>query len=161
MKKIDKLTVTTPSEREIRVERRFDAPRELLFDAHTKPELIKRWLLGPGDWSMPVCRVDLRVGGRFRYVWSHPDKPDMGMGGVFLEINPPERIVHSEAFDDPWYPGECVVTTTFLEKDGRTTLTMTMSYETKEARDVALNSPMEGGIAAGYARLDHVLASLR
>ena len=95
------LKVTTPSEREIVMTRVFDAPRQLLFEAHTKPDLVKRWLLGPPGWSMPVCEIDLRVGGKFRYVWRRDnDGTQMGMGGVYREIEAPERIVNTEKFDE-------------------------------------------------------------
>jgi uncharacterized protein YndB with AHSA1/START domain len=101
------LRVTTPSEREIVMTRVFDAPRHLVFDAHTRPELLQRWLLGPPGWSMPVCEIDLRVGGKYRYVWRHDrDGTKMGMGGVYREIASPERVVSTERFDEAWYPGE-------------------------------------------------------
>src|SRR5207247_8670465 len=106
MKRAATLQLTTPSDREIAMTRVFDAPRKLVFDAHTKPELVKRWLLGPPGWSMPVCEIDLRVGGRFRYVWRRDnDGTQMGMGGVYREIVAPERIVNTEKFDEAWYPG--------------------------------------------------------
>jgi uncharacterized protein YndB with AHSA1/START domain len=113
--------VSTPGDREVVVTRVFDAPRELVFDAFTKPELVKRWLLGPPGISMPVCDIDLRVGGRFRYVWRLPNGNDMGMGGVFREIVRPERLVHTELFDEDWTGGETLTTTTFAEKRGKTT----------------------------------------
>jgi uncharacterized protein YndB with AHSA1/START domain len=155
------LKVTTPTEREIVMTRVFDAPRELVFDAHTKPELVKRWLLGPDGWSMPVCEIDLRVGGKYRYVWRRDrDGTEMGMGGIFREIVPPERIVATEKFDESWYPGEAVDTTVLTEQDGRTTLTLTVLYESRAARDAVLKSPMESGMVAGYDRLERLLASL-
>src|SRR3989454_4488921 len=101
-----KLQITTPSDREIAMTRVFDAPRSLVFDAFTKPELVKQWLLGPPGWSMPVCEIDLRVGGTYRYVWRHANGNEMGMGGVYREIVAPERIVATQKFDEPWYPGE-------------------------------------------------------
>src|SRR2546430_2321535 len=88
------LKLTTPGERDIVMTRVFDAPCQLVFDAHTKPELVKRWLLGPPGWSMPVCEIDLRVGGKYRFVWRHDrNGTEMGMGGVYREIKAPERIV--------------------------------------------------------------------
>src|SRR5262245_49332205 len=96
------LQVTTPTEREIVMTRVFNASRGLVFDALTKPELIRRWLLGPDGWSMPVCEVDLRVGGSLRYVWRNAAGQEMGMRGVFREIVRPARLVHTEVFDDPW-----------------------------------------------------------
>ncbi|MCE9598236.1 MAG: SRPBCC domain-containing protein [Spirochaetia bacterium] len=103
---IEPLTMTTPSDREIAWTRKLDAPRDLVFETLTKPELLRRWLLGPDGWTMPVCEVDLRVGGKFRYVWQHKERGEMGMQGVYKEIVRPEKLVHTEVFDDPWYPGE-------------------------------------------------------
>lgn len=159
MRSIGKLSISTPSEREIRVEREFNAPRELVFDAHTRPELVKRWLLGPGDWTMPVCDIDLRVGGAYRYLWRHPEKGDMGMSGTFREIDPPVRLVVVERFDEEWYPGDCVNTIEFVAVNGKTRMVLTMRFESAAARDIALNSPMDLGMEAGYERLDGLLAS--
>src|SRR5687768_6077484 len=100
------LQITGQGEREIVITRSFDAPRGLVFDAFTKPELVKQWLLGPDGWSMPVCEIDLKVGGAYRYVWRRDaDGSEMGMGGVYREIVPNERIVATEKFDQAWYPG--------------------------------------------------------
>jgi uncharacterized protein YndB with AHSA1/START domain len=150
--------VTTPSDREIEIARDFHAPRELVFDAFTKPEYVRRWLLGPGGWTMPVCEIDLRVGGVYRYVWRKQGVPDMGMGGVFLEVVAPSRLVATERFDDSWYPGEAVNTTVFANApDGITRVTITVLYESRQARDTAYRSGMELGLAAGYSRLEGVL----
>jgi len=155
------LEITTPTEREIAMTRVFDAPRHLVFDAWTRPELLKRWLLGPPGWSMVVCEIDLRAGGSYRYVWRHErDGKDMGMGGEYREVVPPERLVATERFDDPWYPGEAVGTMTFAEESGRTTITQTLLYETREARDGVLKSGMERGVEASYDRLAEYLASV-
>jgi uncharacterized protein YndB with AHSA1/START domain len=155
------LTLTTRGDREIVMTRVFDAPRTLVFDAWTKPELLKRWLHGPEGWSLPVCEIDLRVGGSFRYLWRHSDGDEMGMRGVYREIVAPERIVATEKFDEPWYPGEAVGTIVFEERDGQTTLTQTLLYESRAARDGVLKSPMEGGVAQSYDRLAQLLASMR
>ena len=156
-----KLQVTTPSDREIAMTREFDAPRRLVYDALTKPELVKRWLGVFGKHTMSVCEIDLRVGGKYRYVWSTPNQPDMGMGGVYQEIVPQQRIVSTEKFDEAWYPGEALDTITLVEKDGRTTMTTTVEYESKEARDGVLKSGMSSGVAASYDTLDGVLNTLR
>lgn len=153
------LKVTTPSDREIALTRVFDAPRRLVFEAFTTPALLKRWLGVHGDWSLAVCEIDLRVGGRYRYVWRRPDGTEMGMGGVYREIVKPERIVATEKFDQSWYPGEAVGTILLLEHDGRTTLTETIRYESRDARDAVLRSPMEQGVAAGFDKLADLLAS--
>jgi uncharacterized protein YndB with AHSA1/START domain len=157
--------ISTPSDREIVVERDFNAPRPLVFDAFTKPELVKRWLLGPEGWSMPVCEIDLRVGGAYRYVWRKESAKEsageeMGMGGVFREIVQPRKLVATEKFDDSWYPGEAVDTTVFEERSGITKVKLTVLYESNEARDTATRSGMEHGMVAGYNRLEQVLASL-
>jgi uncharacterized protein YndB with AHSA1/START domain len=160
MKSAGTLQLTAPGEREIVMTRGFEAPRQLVFDAHTKPELIKRWLLGPPGWSMPVCEIDLRVGGKYRYVWRHDrNGNEMGMGGLYREIVAPERIVNTERFDEAWYPGEALNTLVLVEKGGRTTLTQTVRYESREARDAVLKSGMESGVAASYERLADLLAS--
>ncbi|HYT99726.1 MAG TPA: SRPBCC family protein [Gemmatimonadales bacterium] len=154
------LKVTTPSDREIAMTRVFDAPRTLVFDAHTKPDLVRLWLLGPPGWSMPVCEMDVRVGGTYRWVWRHDrDGTTMGMGGVYREIVKPERLVTTERFDEAWYPGEALNTLVLVEQGGRTTLTQTMRYESQEARDAVLKSGMEKGVAASYDRLADLLAS--
>ena len=155
------LQVTTPSEREITMTRVFDAPRSLVFDAWTKPELLKRWLGVRGGWSMAVCEVDLKVGGRFRFVWRKgSDGPEMGMGGVYREIVRPERLVNTESFDDPWYAGEALDTMVLVEQGGRTTVTTTVRYESQEVRDAVLRSGMERGIAESYDKLAEYLASI-
>ena len=155
------LKLTTPSDREIAMTRVFDAPRQFVFDAHTKPELVKRWLLGPPGWTMPVCEIDLRVGGKYRWVWrSDNDGSTMGIGGVYREIVAPERIVTTERFDEAWYPGEGLNTLVLIEKGARTALTQTMRYESKAARDAVLKSGMEKGVEASYDRLAELLASM-
>lgn len=154
------LKITTSGDRELVMTREFDAPRTLVYDAHTKPELVRRWLLGPDGWSMPICEMDVRVGGKYRWVWRHDTNgTDMGMGGVYREVKAPERLVASERFDEAWYPGESLNTLVLVEKSGRTTLTQTMRYESKDARDAVVKSGMEKGVTASYDRLDDVLAS--
>ena len=152
------LQITTPSDREIAMTRVFNAPRNLVFDALTKPELVKKWLLGPPGWTMPVCEIDLRVGGHYRYVWQRESNgKEMGMGGVYREIVPQERLVSTELFDEAWYAGESLITTTLVEQGGRTTMTTTMLYVSQEVRDGVLKSGMESGVAASYDRLAELL----
>ena len=154
------LKIAAHGDREIVMTRVFDAPRNLVFDAFTKPELVKRWLLGPPGWTMPVCEIDLKVGGAYRYVWRRDaDGTSMGMGGVYREIVAPERLVHTERFDESSYPGESLITTVLVEQGGSTTVTATMLYESREARDGVLKSNMESGVAASYDRLAELLAS--
>src|SRR6266705_3577454 len=160
MKSTGNLKLTTQGDREIVMTRALDAPRRLVFDAFTKPELVKQWLLGPPGWSMPICEIDLRVGGAYRYVWRRDsDGSEMGMGGVYREIMAPERLVTTERFDEAWYPGEAVGTLVLVEQGGRTTVTQTMRYESREARDAVLQSGMEKGVAASYDRLADLLAA--
>ena len=160
MKSAATLQLTAPGEREIVMTRVLDAPRQLVFDAFTKPELLKQWLLGPPGWSMPLCEIDLRVGGKYRYVWRQDsDGTEMGMGGVYREIVVPERLVTTERFDEAWYPGEAVGTLVLVEQRGRTTVTQTMRYESREARDAVIKSGMESGVKASYDRLDDLLAA--
>jgi uncharacterized protein YndB with AHSA1/START domain len=154
------LKVTTPTEREIVMTRVFDAPRTLVFDAFTRPDLVKRWLLGPPAWSMPVCEIDLRVGGTYRYVWRHDrNGTEMGMGGVYREIVAPERLVSTERFDEAWYPGEGVGTLVLMEQGGRTTVTHMMLYASRDARDAVIKSGMEKGVTASYDRLADLVAA--
>ena len=153
------LKITTQGDRELVMTREFDAPRKLVYDAHTKPELVKRWLLGPDGWSMPICEMDVRVGGKYRWVWrNNTDAKEMGMGGTYREVKAPERLVATERFDEAWYPGEALNTLVLVEKAGRTTLTQTNQYESREARDAVIKSAMKG-LVASYDRLDEVLAA--
>lgn len=152
--------VTAPTDREIEIARDFHAPRQLVFDAFTKPELVRQWLLGPEGWTMPVCEIDLRVGGAYRYEWRKKGVKDMGMGGEFREIDPPARIVATEKFDESWYPGEALNTTVFVEDRAITRTKITVLYESREARDTAMRSGMEQGMAAGYNRLEQLLLAM-
>jgi uncharacterized protein YndB with AHSA1/START domain len=152
-------TVTTPSDTEIRLTRLFDAPRHLVFEAMSKPEHIKRWWGNLGDgYSVPVCEVDLRVGGKWRFVNRHP-KGDAEFYGVYREIAPPERVVFTEifaAFPDT----ESVVTAVLTEEHGKTRLHATSKYPSKEVRDMVLSTGMEKGAALSYDRLDEVAMGL-
>ena len=155
------LKVTANGDREVVVTRSFDAPRKLVWDAYTKPAILKRWL-GVGfipDVTFAVCEVDLRVGGKYRYVWRGPNF-EMGMGGEFLEVKAPERLVSTEKYDQSWYPGEGVGTVVLTEKGGVTTLTMTLRYDSKEARDAVMKSGMDQGMSAGFDNLEKLLPTL-
>lgn len=154
------LEVTTPSDRELQMTRVFNAPRSLVFDALTRPELLRRWFVGPPGWSLTTCELDPKVGGRYRYAWSKDDGTAMGLEGVFLEFTPPEKLVATEKFDESWYPGEAVATTALAEADGKTTLTLTVCYASKEALDAVLATPAAEGVAFTYDKLDEFLATL-
>jgi uncharacterized protein YndB with AHSA1/START domain len=152
------LKVVAQGDRQIIMTRVFDAPRALVFEALTTPELVRQWF-GPHGWSLPVCEIDLRVGGAWRYVGTTGSGRTMGMGGTYREIDPPGRLVHLEKFDD--YPGEAVVETVLTETDGRTTAVFTITSSSPEARDAVIASGMEHGAAETYDRLADVLATMQ
>jgi uncharacterized protein YndB with AHSA1/START domain len=157
MKDAGKLKVMAQSEREIVMTRDFDAPRRLVFDALTKPELLKRWHGVFAGRELAVCEVDLKVGGTYRYVWRQSsDGSQVGVRGVYRVIVPQERLVYTEVFDEAWYPGEALITTTLAEQGGRSTLTVTLRYESREARDAVLKNA-ERGFAASYNKLAELL----
>ena len=160
MNRMGTMQLATPTDREIVITRIFDAPRQLVFDAHTKPELLKRWLNGAPGWTLAICEVDLKVGGAYRYVWRGPNGEEMGMGGIHREVVPPERIVNTQLFDQDWTGGEVIGTLVFTESHGQTTLTNTLVYSSKETRDAVLKTPMDKGMSIGYDELEALLASL-
>lgn len=154
----DTVTITTPTERDVVMTRTFDAPRHLVFDAFTKPELLKQWY-GQEGWAMIVCDVDLRVGGGWRFVSRRPNGKTVGQFGVYREIVPGERLVYSERWED-WDPGETIVTIAFAEHKGRTTFTETIRFPSKEVRDIVMKSGVnEGTATAMFDRLAAALAS--
>jgi len=153
------LEVTTPSDRELRWSRAFDAPCARLFEALTTPALVRRWLLGPPGWAMEFCAIDLRPGGAYRYVWRRErDGKEMAMGGVFEQVAAPERFVATETFEEAWYRGHALVTMQLDDHARRTTLTQTMAYDSADTRDGVLRSGWEDGVRASYDRLDAILA---
>ena len=158
VKENEKLQVTTPTERELVMSRVFDAPRSLVFDALTKPELLKRWY-GPRGWSLTVCEIDLRVGGAWRFVSRRPDGKEIGQLGIYKEIARPERIVNTESWED-WNPGELLVTTVLLEHDGKTTFTSTSLFPSQEVRDMLIKAGMTSGAAETFDKLEECLTSL-
>ena len=161
---IEKAQVTLPSDREVRVTRSFKAPRALVYRAYTEPELVQRWLLGPPGWAMPVCEMEVKVGGRFRWRWrSEEDGKEFGFSGTFREVEPASKIVHTEAYDagtvGDAYPGpEAIVTVTFLEDGGITTVTTLIDFGSKEARDAAVSTGMTDGMEQSYQMLDRLLS---
>lgn len=154
---MNKLHVETAGDREIIMRRAFDAPRHLVWEAYTNPELLKRWLLGPPDWSMIVCEVDLRVGGKFRFVWRKTGGTEMGMGGEYREVVAPERITQTELFDQDWTDGEAISRLVLTEENGGTVATTTVTYVSKETRDAVLQSGMADGVGISYDRLEKML----
>jgi len=153
------LEIATPTEREVVLTRVFDAPRNLVFEALTKPDLLRRWYGLPG-WSMVVCEVDFKVGGAFRFVSRRQDGKDVGQRGVYRKIVPPERIVNTEWWED-WNPGECLVTTVLTEQGGKTTFTSTTLYPSQDVRDTILNSGLKPGASSLFDKLAELLASIR
>ena len=152
------LTVTMPTERELVVTRVFDGPCTLVFEAYTSPEHLPHWLLGPPGWTMPVCEIDLRPGGAWHWVWHHSDGKEMEMRGVYKEVTPPERVVSTESWGGDW--PETGNTVVFSEEDGRTTLSITILYPSKEAREAALKTGMTKGMTMSYDRLAEHLETM-
>jgi uncharacterized protein YndB with AHSA1/START domain len=162
MQQTGTLKITTPSDLEIIITRAFDAPRHLVWQAMTRPELIRSWLFLPPGWKMIRCDEDVRVGGAYRWEWAGPDgNIAMAMGGVYREVIPNQRLVRTEKFDFgcPPQAGEQLATLEFVEQRGGTLVNITVLYPSKEARDAALASGMERGMAAGYDRLEELFAS--
>jgi uncharacterized protein YndB with AHSA1/START domain len=151
-------TFTTPTDREIVMTRVVDAPRRLVFEAYTNPKHLPHWMLGPEGWTMPVCEIDLRPGGAWRFVWRRSDGSEMGMGGVYKEVVPPERLVSTEAWGGDW--PETLNTLVLSEQDSKTTITSRMLYPSKEARDAALETGMREGASQGFDRLDEYLPTM-
>jgi uncharacterized protein YndB with AHSA1/START domain len=158
MNTTDTLTIAPRGERDIVITRMFDATPERVYRAFTTPALLRRWL-GPRTWAMEVCDIDLRPGGAWRYEMAGPDGAHMVISGVYREVVPPRRLVTTENFDDDWTGGETVVTTTFDPLDGGTAVTIVVEHVSREARDAALGSGMEVGMAEGYQRLDDLLGA--
>lgn len=160
---IEKAQVTTPSDHEVKVVRSFKAPRALVYKAHTTPELVKRWMLGPSGWEMPVCEMDVRVGGKYRWRWrSLEGQKEFGFHGEFQEVSAPAKLVHSEFYDPGNVGGDmgqgALITLELTEANGITTMTSVMDFYTKEARDAAVATGMTEGMEQSYQLLDGVLA---
>jgi len=151
-------TFTTPSDREIVMTRAFDAPRRLVFEAYTKPAHVPHWMLGPSGWTMAVCELDLRPGGAWHFVWRRADGTEMGMRGVYREIAPPERLVSTESWGGDW--PDTLNTLSLSEEAGKTTLTSTVLYPSKEARDAALETGMKEGASQSFDRLAEYLRTM-
>jgi uncharacterized protein YndB with AHSA1/START domain len=159
MKDGEKLKLSLPTEREVVLTRVFGAPRDLVFDACTKCELLKRWMGAPGR-SLEVCEIDLRQGGAYRFVWRGPDQTDVGMHGIYREVEAPNRFVRTEAWED-WDAGEVLVTTELIEHDGRTKLTSTVLFPSRAVRDTVLKAGMEHGAAESFDKLEQYLATIQ
>jgi len=151
--------VSTVSEEEICLTRLFDAPMALVFEVMTKPEHVRQWWgqLGEG-YTVPVCEIDLRVGGAWRFVNRHP-KGDAVFYGEYREISAPDRLVHTEIFE-PYPDAVSLVTTTLTEEGGKTRLTAIVRYPSREVRDIVLGTGMERGAGISYDRMEDLLAKL-
>lgn len=152
------LKVTTRADREIVMKRVFDAPRKLVWDAYSSAKHLPHWMLGPEGWTMPICEVDLRPGGKWHFVWRRSDGSEMGMRGVYKAITPPERLVSTESWGGEW--PETLNTLVLSEKDGKTTITVTVLYPSKEARDAALQTGMKEGASQSFDRLAEYLRTM-
>lgn len=155
----DSFDVSTPSDTEIRMTRLFNAPRRLVFEAMSRPEHVREWWgrLGEG-YSVPVCEIDLRVGGRWRFVNRHP-QGEAAFHGEYLELDPPGRMVFTEIFED--FPDAVSVVTSELSEEGtQTRLTATVRYPSKDVRDMVLATGMSQGAGISYDRLEDLLARL-
>ena len=161
---MEKAQVALPSDREVQVMRSFKAARPLVFRAFTEPALVQRWLLGPPGWSMPVCEMDLQVGGRYRWRWRNDDDgSEFGFTGTFREVMPPSRLVHTQMYDPgtlgaPHPSSEALVSVTFTEDGGITTVTTLIDFGSKDARDGAVATGMTDGMEQSYQLLDQVLS---
>ena len=152
------MTVTTPTDREIVVTRAFDAPRRLVFEAWTDPRHVPHWMLGPEGWTMPVCEIDLRPGGAWRFVWRRNDGSEMEMTGVYQEVVPHERLVATERWGGDW--PETINTLLLSEEGGRTMMTNRILYPSTEARDAALQTGMSDGMSQSFDRLGEYVLTM-
>ena len=151
-------TYTTPSDQEVVITRVVSAPRRVVFEAFTNTRHVPNWLIGPEGWTMPVCEIDLRPGGTWRYVYRKNDGSEMTMQGSYREVVPPERLVSTESWGLEW--PETVNTMVLTEAGELTTITITVQYPSKEARDAALKTGMKTGMDQSFARLDGFLETL-
>ncbi len=151
-------TYATPTDTQIVVTRLVKASRRLTFQAYTEPRHVQKWLLGPEGWSMPVCEFEPRSGGRWRYVWRKADGKEMEMSGEVREYQPDTRVVTTERWGPEW--PETINTVEFSEAGGYTTITLTITYPSKAARDMAAETGMKGGMDVSFARLDDLVKAL-
>ena len=153
------IDIAASGEREFVFTRLFEAPPHLVFEAHTVPALMRRWFTGPDGWKLTTCEIDLRPGGAFRNVWTHEDGREIGLSGTYDVVEAPTLLVATQLFDEDWTGGGTVNRQDFeAVGDDRTRLVTTVTCVSAEARDTMLQSGMETGIAASYARLDAILA---
>lgn len=149
----------TPNETEVVITRVVDASRDLAFDAWTNPLHLPHWMTGPEGWTMPVCEIDLRAGGRWRFGWRKTGGEELVMEGTYRAVDRPERVVFTERWGPAW--PETLNTLVFTERGDHTVITLTIAYPSKPARDAALATGMKDGSDRSYARLDALLRTLQ
>jgi uncharacterized protein YndB with AHSA1/START domain len=154
---MDKMTLKTEGDRHVVVKRRFAAPPEAVYRAHTEPQLVQKWMLGPDGWSMPVCICEARPNGKIRYEWANGKGGGFHLTGEFLELEPYRRIVHVERMHLPAATPDNHIETTFDPDGTGTLMTMRMTLPDAETRKQMLASGMEHGMEASYARLENML----
>jgi uncharacterized protein YndB with AHSA1/START domain len=157
--KVGVTSYTTPSDREVVITRVVNAPRELVWKVWTSPDHIRHWMSGREGWTMPICEMDLRPGGKWRYVWRMPNGGEMTLSGEVREVVPPTRIVTTERWGPEW--PETLNTLTLTETRDLTTITITILYSSLAARDAALKSGMKDGMDITFATLDVLLRTLK
>jgi uncharacterized protein YndB with AHSA1/START domain len=161
-----KAEVSLPSDTEVRVSRSFHAPRTLVWQAHTDPKLLKRWMHGYPGWSLPVCEMDVRPGGKYRWRWrSDENGQEMGFFGTFKEVEAPAKLAYDQYYDPGDFGGggamptdPTMIRSAYAEKNGVTTLVTLMDFGSKEARDAAVSTGMTDGMETSYERLDTMFA---
>ncbi len=153
---MNELSLRTEGDRYVVIERRFDAPPAAVWRAHTEPELIRAWMLGPDGWSMPVCQIDARPGGQIRYEWSNGEGGGFYLTGEILELEPPHRIVHVERMHLPEPTPDNQIETTFTADGDGTRMVMRMTLPDAETLRAMLATGMADGMEASYARLERV-----
>jgi len=156
--KVGVTSYATPTDTQVVITRVVDAPRRIVFDAWTNPAHVPQWMAGPEGWTMPVCEIDLRPGGTWHYVFRKTDGTEMSMTGSYREVSPPARLVSTESWGPEW--PETVNTLDLTESGGQTTITLTVTYPSKDARDAALKTGMKDGVEVGFAKLDRLLQRL-
>lgn len=157
---MNRLTLKTEGDTHVIVTRRFDAPPEAVYRAHTDPKIVQRWMLGPEGWTMPVCQSDLHPGGKIRYEWKHPSQGGFYLTGEFVELKPYSRIVHVERMHLPDPTPDNHIETTFEPDDSGTLMTMRMTLPDAQARAAMLATGMDKGMETSYARLENMINDL-
>ena len=152
-------TFSTPTDHEFEMRCEFEAPASRVFEAWTNPTHVPHWMLGPDGWTMPICEIDLRPGGAWRMVWKREDGTQMELSGEYREVSPPQRLVSTERWGEPW--PQTVNTLTLTESGGRTHLSNRVRYPSREARDAAMQIGMQQGASRSFERLAEHLRTMK